>query len=269
MKITGLPALSDNYIWVIQPTDDELNQAWVVDAGEAQPVIDFFHKHQLKLAGILLTHHHYDHINGIAEIMTALGQVPVISNSRGPYKGVTDHVEEGSTVTVFGETFNVLDIPGHTHEHVAFYHPEALFCGDVLFTAGCGRTWTQSPKPMAESLLKLRDLDDSCTVYCGHDYTFANINFAAIAEPDNADILRRRQKVHSEHEKGIASVPETLRVEKDTNPFLRFNMANLKQTLLKRDEQFYGFEPDSDANLYASLRGWKDALDKTGVLESS
>ncbi len=268
MKITGLPALSDNFIWVVQPSQPTSNEAWIVDGGEAKPVIDFFQKNQLQLVGILLTHHHYDHTDGLAEIQATLGKVPIISNRRGPYPHITHHVEEGDKVKVFEETFEVLAVPGHCQEHLAFYHPQALFCGDVLFTAGCGRSWTQPPHHMAQSLMKLNALDDDCTIYCGHDYTYGNINFAAIAEPNNDDIKARQQQVHQEDKLGLPSVPEKLGIEKKTNPFLRFNLDELKTTLLARDQQFYDYPQDSDANLYATLRSWKDALDKTGELET-
>lgn len=272
MKISGIPALSDNYIWVIEPSEttspaSQLRPAWIVDCGEAQPVIDYFQTHGLQLQGILLTHHHFDHVNGIAKVLKSLGSVPIYSNARGPYQGVTHHVDDGDTVTVLGEAFQVLSIPGHTHEHLAFYHPEALFSGDVLFTAGCGRTWTQSPKPMAESLLKLRQLNEDCWVYCGHDYTLANMNFAAIAEPENSDIQARRKKVHKAVRQGHLTLPERLEVEKATNPFLRFDKDGLKQTLMSKQQHFYDFALDSNANLYATLRAWKDRLDRTGELE--
>lgn len=269
MKIVGLSAGYDNnYIWIIRSDAPEDRHAWIVDPGVSREVIDYFQQHQLILCGILLTHHHYDHTGGIQDVLASLGDVPVYSNARGPYKHVTHHVTEGDSVDVLGQTFQVLDIPGHTHEHIAFYHPQALFCGDVLFTAGCGKTWTQSPKPMAESLLKLRALNDDCLVYCGHEYTYANINFAAIAEPDNSAVIERQASVKEKTKAGIPCVPERLDVEKQTNPFLRFDTPNLKETLIKRHQSFYNFELDSDANLYATLRAWKDSLDKTGILDS-
>lgn len=268
MNIIGLPTDYDNYIWVIRSDDANIREAWIVDPGESHRVIPYFQENQLSLAGILLTHHHYDHADGIQDVLKALGDAPVVSNPRGPYKHVIYPVLEGDKVQVLDKTFEVLEIPGHTHEHVAFYHPEALFCGDVLFTAGCGKTWTQSPKPMAESLLRLRDLNDDCLIYCGHEYTFANINFAAIAEPDNEAVQKRKQEVWEKTKAGIPCVPERLGVEKQTNPFLRFDTENLKETLIKRHQSFYNFKLDSNANLYATLRSWKDSLDKTGILES-
>jgi len=267
MEIIALPANSDNYIWIIRSKKN--NNAWIVDPGESHRVIAYFQKHKLVLAGILLTHHHYDHTDGIAEIVKQLGKAPVISNAHGPYKLVTQHVNEGDIIIVAQEEFKIIAIPGHSHEHIAFYNPKALFCGDVLFTAGCGKSWCQSAKVMAQSLLKLRDLNDDCSVFCGHEYTYTNINFAAIAEPDDEDIKQRQKIVKFNTKKGIPCVPEKLGIEKKTNPFLRFDSGELKQTLLNKHKLFENFSLGDNANLYATLRAWKDSIDKTGVLEDN
>lgn len=267
MEIVGLPTDYDNYIWVIRSKADA-KLAWVVDPGESHRVIPYFQEHNLTLAGILLTHHHYDHTDGIVDILATLGNAPVISNQRGPFKLVSQHIEAGEVISIADHDFEILATPGHTHEHIAFYHPEALFCGDVLFTAGCGKAWHQSAKPMAESLIKLRNLDENCWVYCGHEYTYGNINFAAIAEPNNPDILARQAEVKRKTQQGIPCVPERLSIEKKTNPFLRFDQTELKQTLLNQNKIFENFKADDNGNLYASLRAWKDSLDQTGCLEA-
>lgn len=261
MKITGLPAYIDNYIWIIQSESN--NKAWVVDPGESNKVISYFKDNNLSLAGILVTHHHQDHTAGILDILKQLGKAPVISNANGPYKHVTQHVNEGVTLIIADEPFQVLATPGHSHEHISFYNPKALFCGDVLFTAGCGKAWCQSSKVMAESLLKIKELNDDCLIFCGHEYTNDNIRFAAIAEPDNEDIKRRKEIVAFKTDMGIPCVPEKLSVEKKTNPFLRFNTTKLKQTLLKQPQLFENFSVADNGNLYANLRFWKDIFDKT------
>ncbi|HBQ44056.1 MAG TPA: hydroxyacylglutathione hydrolase [Thiomicrospira sp.] len=266
MKIVRLLTNYDNYIWVIEATDGS-RKAWVVDPTESLPVIKHFEQYNLKLSGILITHHHYDHTAGVEHLIATLGKVAIISNKRGPFKQVSQHVEEGDFIAVAGEKFKVLSIPGHSQEHLAFYHPKALFCGDVLFTAGCGKSWCQSAKPMAESLLKLRALDDDCWVYCGHEYTYGNINFAAIVEPNNVKIKERQKLVAEKTRAGIPCVPEKLSVEKETNPFLRFDLPELKNTLINKKQQFENFALTDSANFYATLRAWKDSLDKTGELE--
>lgn len=269
MKITGLPAGYDNYIWVLEAGKNNLtsSDAWIVDPGESHRVINYFQKNNLKLAGILLTHHHYDHTDGVEKVLAVLGNAPIISNSRGPYKNVTNHVEEGDVVDVLGEKFEVLNTPGHSHEHIIFYNPKYLFSGDALFTAGCGKAWCQSSQRMADSLLKIRQLNDDCLVYCGHEYTYGNINFAAIAEPNNQAIKQRQQEVKEKTKAGIPCVPERLSVEKQTNPFLRFDTETLKQGILNQATVYENFKMQDSGNLYANLRAWKDKLDQTGELE--
>lgn len=264
MKIVGLPTLSDNYTWVILSDNPQDKSAWIVDPGESRKVIEYFHQNQLELVGILLTHHHYDHTGGIAAVRTELGDVPIVSNAHGPYKPVTYPVTDGDEIQVHSETFKVMATPGHTHEHISFYHPKALFCGDAMFTAGCGKTWTQAPGVMAQSLLKIRELPDSCAVYCGHEYTYANLNFAMIAEPDNLDMATRQTEVKRKTRQGEPCVPALLGLEKKTNPFLRFDQSPLKETLANRA----GKAELSNEQAYATLRAWKDELDKTGTLEA-
>ncbi|MGC9386220.1 MAG: hydroxyacylglutathione hydrolase [Hydrogenovibrio sp.] len=264
MKIVGLPTLSDNYTWVLLDDNPEHHQAWVVDPGQAKPVIDYLHAHRKTLAGILLTHHHWDHTNGISELRHQYGDVSIVSQAQGPFKPVTFPVTEGDEIRIHDKTFTVLATPGHTHEHLSFYHPEILFCGDVLFTGGCGKTWTQPASVMAQSLLKLRDLPDDCAVYCGHEYTYANLNFARIAEPDNPEIAERLAQVKLATQKGNPCVPAPLGLEKRTNPFLRFDRSPLKHILIARSGQ----PTLSDAEAYAHLRAWKDTLDATGTLEA-
>jgi len=264
MKIVGLPTLSDNYTWIIQSENPRENHAWIVDPGESKQVIQYFEDHQLQLAGILLTHHHYDHTDGIMGVMEAMGEVPIVSNAQGPFKPVTHPVKEGDQVQVLEESFAVIATPGHTDEHICFYHPEALFSGDTLFTGGCGKIWQHPPEQMAESLLKLRALNDDCMVYCGHEYTYANLNFANIVEPNTPDIQERLAEVKKNTQRQIPCVPARLGLEKKTNPFLRFDISPLKQTLLERQSQ-----PNEDSGaLFAVLRAWKDELDQTDILEA-
>lgn len=263
MKIVGLPTLSDNYTWIIQADNPaSLKTAWLLDPGEAQKVIQYFQTNKLQLAGILITHHHYDHVDGVAEILATLGKVPVIGNATGPVKGISQAVNDGDTLTLLNESFQVIATPGHCPEHLSFFHPEALFCGDVLFTGGCGKIWDYPPELMAQSLLTLRQLPDTCQVYCGHEYTFANLKFAAIAEPDNLDIQARLKEVTQLTRLNQPCVPATLGLEKQTNPFLRFDQPALKATLIER-----GADANSPTSLFATLRAWKDQCDASGILE--
>lgn len=262
MKITGLPALSDNYIWVIH--SDNHNEAWIVDPGEAKPVLDYFQQQDLLLKGILVTHHHYDHVDGIPEIQQVFDQVPIIGNARGAYPYITQHVEDNDEINILGNCFKVLTTPGHCHDHISFYHPQALFCGDTLFSAGCGRSWTTSYQQFSNSLIKLREAvtSESCQMYCGHEYTWANINFAAIAEPNNPDITQRKEAVRALRRENKATLPISFHQETLTNPFLRFDLPELKAILTDK----FDLQSPSEADLFSAVRNWKDALDVTGML---
>ncbi|GAB6034130.1 hydroxyacylglutathione hydrolase [Galenea microaerophila] len=274
IPITGLRALEDNYIWVMRQAE----HLWVVDPGEAQPVLAFLHKTGTKLAGILVTHHHWDHTQGIAELKHAFPECEVIASEKThqtlPELPISHQLKQGDKVAVAGTLFEVIEIPGHTLDHIAFFNQgdgksPILFCGDTLFTAGCGRVFEGTAEQMANSLLTLRHLPEQTLIYCGHEYTLANINFAAIAEPENPAIQQRRQQVIERTLKGQPNVPETLAVEKATNPFLRFDLDPLKQTLYNKQSLCFtpAKETLSKAELFAITRAWKDQLDATGELE--
>lgn len=263
MNIVGIPTLSDNYTWVIHNKNPQpAAQAWVVDPGEAAPVVRYFQDHNLELAGILITHHHYDHVEGVADVINALGQVPVYGNAEGPFKDITHPVKEGDHLELLGESFQIIATPGHCPEHISFFHPQALFCGDVLFTGGCGKIWDFPPELMTQSLLTLRNLPDQCQVYCGHEYTYANVKFATLAEPNNIAIQKRFNTVTQHTQMQQPCVPAPLGLEKQTNPFLRFDQPDLKATLIKR-----GADATSPTSLFATLRAWKDQCDAAGILE--
>jgi len=263
MKIVGIPTLSDNYTWVILDDDPTIaTHAWVVDPGESQTVNQYFQAHDLELAGILITHHHYYHVDGVSDLVETFGKIPVIGNASGPFKGINQAVTDGDHIRIFAEPFKVIETPGHCPEHLSFYHPQALFCGDVLFTGGCGKIWDYPPERMSQSLLTLRNLPDDCSVYCGHEYTYANLRFATLAEPDNITIQARLNEVTQKTLMQQPCVPALLGIEKQTNPFLRFDQFPLKATLTEK-----GAEANNPASLFATLRAWKDECDAAGILE--
>jgi len=264
MKIIGLPALSDNYIWILHSTSDK--RVWVVDPGEASEVIRYINKHDLTLAGILVTHHHYDHVDGIPELLNTYEDVTVYGNPKGPYPYITHPLKEGDEITLESFVFKVYATPGHTHDHLTFYHPEALFCGDTVFTAGCGKSWHTSYKQFANSLMKIRHLvrSNHCKLYCAHEYSWANINFASMVEPNNPRIEKRKQKIKSLRRQGVSCVPSLFFDEKLTNPFLRFDYIEIKQALEKINAPLKDNKPET---LFMALRNWKDQMDATGKLE--
>lgn len=221
--VTGLPAFTDNYIWTLQSADGQ--RAIAVDPGDAEPVLALCQKAGARLTDILITHHHPDHTAGIATLQRAFPDVRVTGPARETIAGVQHTVSEGDQIAVSGlaEPFEVIDIPGHTAGHVAYWLAQAgwLFCGDTLFAAGCGRLFEGTPAQMFASLQKLGALPPDTHVFCTHEYTQSNLRFAMHAEPDNAVIAERAARVGQMRAAGHPTVPSTLALEWQTNPFLR------------------------------------------------
>ena len=270
MQITGLRALEDNYIWLISQEE----KTWIVDPGDARPVLAWFdrHPHQSPV-GILITHHHYDHTQGVKTLTNRWPDMPIYGPAHSPFQAITHPLTDNQTLELDRTlTLRVLSTPGHTLDHITYAGINHAFSltGDTLFTAGCGRLFEGSAAQMATSLKRIRALPDETAIYCGHEYTWANIHFAAIVEPDNPAIERRRQQVMEYYAQGKPCVPATLKEEKATNPFLRFDLPPLKEILIQRIQDRYPEwqnGPIDDAVLFAALRRWKDELDMTGQLE--
>ena len=222
LKIHQVAAFSDNYIWVIS----DGSSAWVVDPGDANPVIGFLNESILKLEGILLTHWHGDHQGGVEELCDHYRDLQIIG-SRKALKGPSRPVSENDLVHVLGATFTVLEVPGHTLDHVAFISTSELFetpvafTGDTMFAAGCGRLFEGTADDMFHSLNKINKLPENTLVYCAHEYTLANLEYAVHAEPKNLDTLDRLNEVVAMRRQGISTIPTTLGLERLTNPFLR------------------------------------------------
>lgn len=227
LRIHRIHAFSDNYIWVI--ADDK--NAWVVDPGDASPVIEFLEAHQLALIGILLTHWHGDHQGGVEDLCTCYPELQIIGSKKA-LKGPSRPVVEGEMVEVLGALFRAIEVPGHTLDHIAFFSDSDLFetpvafTGDTLFVAGCGRLFEGTAENMFESLQKLDQLPDNTAIYCAHEYTLANLKYATIAEPENLEIQTLLVKVEELRSKQYATVPTTLVMERLTNPFLRAKDAS-------------------------------------------
>ena len=227
LRIHRIHAFSDNYIWVIA---DDLS-AWAVDPGDASPVIEFLETHQLPLIGILLTHWHGDHQGGVEDLCSRYPGLQIIGSKKA-LRGPSCPVVEGDTVEVLGALFRVIEVPGHTLDHVAFFSDSKLFetpvafTGDTLFVAGCGRLFEGTAENMFESLQKLDQLPGNTAIYCAHEYTLANLKYATIAEPENPEIQKRLAQVEELRSKQHATVPTTLVMERLTNPFLRAKDAS-------------------------------------------
>lgn len=266
LQVIGLPAFSDNIIWLIGSSNPlYAQQVWVVDPGESTPLLAHLDKHNLTLSGILLTHHHADHVGGVADLLAAFPHkaVPVIG-PMGRFPLTSQVVNDGDELLVLGHPFKVIATPGHTMESLCFLNQQALFCGDTLFTAGCGRCFSGNFDAFAASLLKLKQqVPADALVYCAHEYAWANCQFAKIAEPDNKIVRARSVNIQKMLSKSHFCIPLPFRIELESNPFLRFNQPPLKDTLLAKLNQ----SSASEGELFKTLRNWKDGLDSTGILE--
>ncbi|MBN2865837.1 MAG: hydroxyacylglutathione hydrolase [Thiotrichales bacterium] len=261
MNIIGLPALVgtyDNYIWVLSQGE----QAWVIDPGESSQVINYLEKNRLQLTGILITHFHHDHVDGIPALKQAFPNCHVYGPEKTENSLIQTRLKTGSQIHLTDHfSLNVLETPGHTHDHIAFHNDDVLFCGDTLFTGGCGRKFSGTFKGFADSILALRSLDDHTKFYCAHEYTESNLKFAALVEPDNLPLIKRIQDCHLNYPENMTQAQSSLALEKATNPFMRFDIEPVKQTLLKRGAN------DTAESLFQTLRQWKDQLDQSGELD--
>lgn len=253
MKIVPLKAFKDNYIWTLRNS----TQAAVVDPGEAQPVLSYLASEGLQLAAILATHHHPDHVGGIAEILRS-HPCPVYGPKNEPIPTLTHPVSEGDRVSIpeLSAEFSVLDIPGHTRAHIAYYGLGALFCGDTLFACGCGRVFEGTPEQMYASLGKLLALPDQTKVYCGHEYTLANMQFAKAVEPANAALAVREKRDQALRDRGLPTLPSTLGEEKATNPFLRCR----EPAVIDSANKYLGGRIGDPVSVFSAIRQWKNVF---------
>lgn len=229
MRVLAVPCLSDNYAYVLW---NGTSDAVVVDPSEAEPVAMALTREGLRLAGILCTHHHPDHVGGNDGLLERFGEVPVFAHTsdKGRVPAQTEEVREGKSVEVAGLTFEPLHVPGHTTGAVAYFGHGAVFTGDTLFVAGCGRLFEGTPAMMYTSLCeKLAKLPEETLVYCGHEYTASNLRFALFAEPDNEAVKEKLARVTAMREKGQPTVPSTIGDERATNPFLRVGEKGLRE----------------------------------------
>jgi hydroxyacylglutathione hydrolase len=258
LSVLTVPAFNDNYLWVIH---DGVHAA-VVDPGDAGPVRDALAAHHLTLTAILLTHHHADHIGGVASLL-AQSPVPVFGPRNDGIEGITRALGEGERIVVPGLDLElaVLEVPGHTLGHIAYVRctPGAhwLFCGDTLFGGGCGRLFEGTPAQMADSLAKLAALPDDTLVYCAHEYTVANLRFAQAVEPDNQGLAFRMKDASEKRGTRLPTVPSTIGLERGTNPFLRYTEPGIVKSLIEAGRLKEGASP---VEAFAALRAWKNVF---------
>ncbi|MBE9045388.1 hydroxyacylglutathione hydrolase [Pleurocapsales cyanobacterium LEGE 10410] len=255
MKIQRIPVLSDNYVFVL--SDPQQKVAAVVDPAVAQPVLDYLAEIDARLIAIFNTHHHSDHVGGNKQLVKHFPDLCVYGGAedRGRIPHQQVFLEEGDTVQFADRSGQVFFVPGHTRAHIAYYFPPTaseetgeLFCGDTVFAGGCGRLFEGTPAQMVESIGKLRQLPDNTRVWCAHEYTLNNLKFALTVDGNNTDLQNRYREVQQARRQGIATVPSLLGIEKQTNPFLRWDTLAL-QTVAQNKEP---------ARVFGRIRGMKD-----------
>lgn len=253
MNIIPLPAFRDNYIWLLH---DDIH-AVAVDPGDAAVVETYLAQHRLTLCAVLVTHHHQDHTGGLAALVAARA-VPVFGPASEAIDGVTVKLSDGDVVRIpqLSLALQVLDVPGHTAGHIAYYGDGALFCGDTLFSAGCGRLFEGTAEQMSDSLARLAALPDATRVYCTHEYTLSNLDFARAADPDNPQREAYRARCEALRAEGRPTLPSTVGLEKLINPFLRADEAQVIDAVRRH----VGRRPVDTLACFAALREWKNAF---------
>lgn len=252
-EVIPLRALADNYIWTIR----DAKRAAVVDPGDARPVLDYLEREKLELAAILNTHHHADHVGGNAGLL-ARWKVPVLGPHDDRIAQVTQRLRHGERCTLphFGIELEVLDIPAHTRTHIAFHGDGMLYCGDTLFAAGCGRLFEGTPKQMHDALSRLMKLPDDTKVYCGHEYTVANVRFALAVEPGNLALRELEARARRLREQDLPTLPSTIAQEKATNPFVRVQ----EREVIASANRYAGKTLNDPVSVVAALREWKNSF---------
>lgn len=251
MQVHAVPAFRDNYLWVIQ----QGRNAAVVDPGDAAPVAAFLAAQGLALTAIVATHHHPDHVGGLAAL-AAQWRCPVLGPAGEAIAGITQPLREGDRPGIPGLGFalSVLDVPGHTAGHIAYVGEGVAFVGDTLFACGCGRLFEGTPAQMHASLAKLARLPGDTLAYCAHEYTMANIRFALEVEPGNRRLHARQAHDQARRDRGEPTVPSTLAEECATNPFLRCEVPEVVAAAQKRA----GRRLSSPVEVFAEIRAWKN-----------
>lgn len=250
LTINPLAAFEDNYIWSLCQPDNPF--CVVVDPGDAEPVLKFLQQQQKSLYAILITHHHPDHTGGIAQLQQAWPDVRIIGPAAEAAKIplLTEQVQQGDLVQLssFNYNFKVIDLPGHTLGHIGFYSKPYLFCGDTLFSGGCGRLFEGTAAQLHHSLQKLAALPADTIVYCTHEYTLANLRFALSVEPDNQALQDYQRHCQRLRQSDKATLPTDLATEQQINPFLRCENKALQQR----------YQQDTAVGLFSQLRAMKD-----------
>ncbi|WP_027847569.1 hydroxyacylglutathione hydrolase [Marinospirillum minutulum] len=257
LEVQPIHAFNDNYIWLIKAPNQQT--CWVVDPGDAAPVQNYLKTANLTLEGILLTHHHYDHIDGVAELAKQGVEVVGFAKDAKRLPTLTQAVQQGATFDLLGQSVEVMEVPGHTLGHIVYFikneHQPLLFSGDTLFAAGCGRMFEGTPEQMQASLQSLAELPENTLVFAAHEYTLSNLKFALQVEPNNTALQARMLESTKLREANQPTLPSNIGIELATNPFLRLNQPEVLASLQARQPNANLSAP---AEAFKILRSWKD-----------
>ena len=250
LSVEPIKAYTDNYIWLVSTNEGSI----VVDPGESKEILNLIDTNEIDLKGVLITHHHYDHTNGLLDLTNKMNL-----EVYGPEKieGINNIVNESDKFSLIGIDFEVIEIPGHTLDHLAFYSPNnedpILFCGDTLFAGGCGRVFEGTFEQMFMSLKKISKYPKETKVFCGHEYTLSNLKFALEVDKDNKDLVNEFNNVEKLISSDIPSLPTNLNKELKLNPFLRCHDIDIKNKVIEKFDII-----DDELQIFTALRKWKD-----------
>ena len=254
LNIVPIPAFDDNYIWLLRNPGGRV--AAVVDPGDEVPVLEYLRIHGLELGAILITHRHWDHTGGVSDLLGLFPGIPVFGPAGESIPTVTHGLREGDSVGVtdMDLALKVMDVPGHTAGHIAYYGEGALFCGDTLFAAGCGRVFDGTAADLHRSLLRIAALPPDTRIYCAHEYTLDNLGFAKWVEPESPALLAREKQDRATRAGDRPTVPSLLGLELETNPFMRAHVPQV----IEAAEAYAGRPLQTGVEVFAAVRSWKD-----------
>ena len=251
LSIEPIKAFTDNYIWLVSTNEGSI----VIDPGESKSIQKLIDNKTIDLKGILITHHHYDHTNGLSELVKK-NELEVY----GPVNnidGINHRLNDKDKISIIGIDFDVISIPGHTLDHIGFYSANAnnpiLFCGDTLFAGGCGRIFEGTYEQMFHALKKITKLPTNTNIYCGHEYTLSNLKLALEADDTNKELIEEFKKVENKINSNIPSLPTTLDKELKVNPFLRCDNINIQNKIIEKFNV-----SNNELEVFTALRKWKD-----------
>ena len=251
INIEPIKAFSDNYIWLVTTNEGSI----VIDPGESINTLDLLKNKKMHLSAVLITHHHFDHIGGISDLNK--NNTLDVYGPNNDIESITKRVINGDVINVIGLSFEIIEIPGHTLDHIAYYSfnegNPILFCGDTLFSGGCGRIFEGTHEQMHNSLERLKRLPKNTKIYCGHEYTESNFKFASEVDPLNEDLQLRFNEVKELRKLEIPTLPITLESELKTNPFLRCDNKDIQESIHNRFNT-----PKIEVDVFKVIREWKD-----------